>query len=163
MALNGVLFLASEAGAQNSIGDSINQKLGIYVFPAKDQTPQQQATDENACYQWAIGQTGVDPLNPPEVAAQQVDQGAAAGSGARGATRGAARGAAIGAIAGDTGKGAAWGAAGGMVRGRRSSRRGHAVEQDMANAGAQQQEAGMLDSFIRAYSACLEGKGYTVN
>ena len=32
-----------------------------YVYPAKGQTPQQQQSDEAACYTWAVQQTGFDP------------------------------------------------------------------------------------------------------
>src|SRR3954471_9282596 len=35
--------------------------LGLYVFPAKNQTPEQQSQDEQACYAWAKDQSGIDP------------------------------------------------------------------------------------------------------
>jgi len=144
-----------------SLGDQVTKKMGMYVFPAKGQTAEQQSTDESDCYTWAVQQSGVDPLNPPKVEAAQVQTGPD-GSAVRGSARGAAAGAAIGAIAGDAGKGAAIGAVAGALRGRRASRVGHAMEQEGNNMAAAQSEADMMNSFKKAYSACLEGKGYTV-
>ena len=36
-----------------------------FVYPAKGQTPEQQKSDEAACYTWAVQQTGFDPAKPP--------------------------------------------------------------------------------------------------
>jgi hypothetical protein len=43
----------------------MSQSLGIMVFPAKGQTPEQQGKDESDCYVWAKQQTGYDPVAPP--------------------------------------------------------------------------------------------------
>ena len=40
-----------------------------YVYPAKGQSPEQQKSDEAACYTWAVQQTGFDPAKPPQQAA----------------------------------------------------------------------------------------------
>jgi hypothetical protein len=135
--------------------------LGLYVFPSKDQTKEQQDADELACYKWAKEQTGVDPLNPPEVQAAQVDR-SADGTAVVGAAGGAAAGAAIGAIAGDAGKGAAIGAVVGGLRGRRAKVVGDEIEQQQNNQAAAALTKEMMDNFNKAFSACLEGKGYTV-
>lgn len=135
--------------------------LGLYVFPSNDQNKEQQDADELACYKWAKDQTGVDPLNPPEVQAAQVDR-SADGTAIRGAAGGAAAGAAIGAIAGDAGKGAAIGAVAGGLRGRRAKVVGDEMEQQHNNAAAAAQTQEMMNNFNKAFSACLEGKGYTV-
>jgi hypothetical protein len=135
--------------------------LGLYVFPSNDQNQEQQDADELACYKWAKQQTGVDPLNPPEVQAAQVDR-SADGTAVRGAARGAAAGAAIGAIAGDAGKGAAIGAVAGGLRGRRAKVVGDEMQQQGNNAAASAQTKEMMDNFNKAFSACLGGKGYTV-
>ena len=37
----------------------------MVVFPAKGQTPQQQAQDEGECYAWSKQQTGIDPFAAP--------------------------------------------------------------------------------------------------
>lgn len=50
-------------GQGGSPTESINKKLGIYIFPAKDQSKEQQQKDESYCYDWAIKNSGVDPLN----------------------------------------------------------------------------------------------------
>lgn len=68
------------------------------------------------CFTWAKNQTGIDPLNPPKVQADQVEKGPDGST-----INGAAAGAAIGAIAGDTGKGAAIVAVVGGLRSKRVS------------------------------------------
>jgi len=45
--------MISQAGAQQ------------FVYPAKGQSPQQQKSDEAACYTWAVQQSGFDPAKPP--------------------------------------------------------------------------------------------------
>ena len=140
---------------------SIGSGLGLFVFPANDQTSEQQEADEIACYKWAKEQSGVDPINPPQIEAEEVDR-SVDGTAVRGAARGAAAGAAIGAIAGDAGKGAAIGAVAGGLRGRRAKVVGDEMEQQQNNQNAVAQEKEMMDNFNKAFSACLEGKGYTV-
>jgi hypothetical protein len=150
-----------ELAAQETPPKSMSASLGLYVFPSKDQTKEVQDADEMACYNWAKEQSGIDPINPPEVQAQQVDT-SPDGTAVRTAARGAAAGAAIGAIAGDAGKGAAIGAAAGGMGGVRAKRMGDAQQQQQANQAATAQEQAMIDSFKKAFSACMEGKGYTV-
>lgn len=135
--------------------------LGLFVFPSDDQNKETQDADEMACYKWAKEQSGVDPLNPPEVQAAQVDR-SADGTAVVGAAGGAAAGAAIGAIAGDAGKGAAIGAVVGGLRGRRAKVVGDEMEQQQNNAAATAATEEMMNNFKKAFSACLEGKGYTV-
>lgn len=159
-----LLFITSHSfhlQAQDSPGASVAKKVGVYVFPANNQTQEQQDKDESDCYTWAVQQSGYDPINPTKVEAQQVQTGPD-GAAIRGAAGGAAVGAAIGAIAGDAGKGAAIGAVGGALRGRRSRIVGQQMEQGAANQQAAQQNQAMVDNFKKAFSACLEGKGYTV-
>ena len=152
-----VIIHLSLFGQSDNIGSSLTTKLGIYVFPAQNQSADQQNKDENDCYTWAVQQSGVDPINPPKVEAQQVDTGPD-GSMIRGGARGAAVGAAIGAIAGDAGKGAAIGAVAGGIRGRRAHRFGEAAAQQEANNTAQQTQENLMNNFKKAFSVCLEGK-----
>ena len=140
---------------------SIATGLDLYVFPSNNQDKDQQDADELACYKWAKEQTGIDPMNLPEVQAEQVDR-SPDGSMVVGGAKGAAAGAAIGAIAGDAGQGAAIGAVVGGLRGRRAKKMGDAVEQEYNNMSAEAQSQEMLSSFKKAFSACMEGKGYTV-
>jgi len=136
---------------------SLSASLGLHAFPAKDQTPQQRQTDEAACYSWAKQDTGFDPIAASSNAASASSNATPKGLGMSGAAMGAGGGAAIGAIAGDAGKGAAIGAAAGGMRGRMAERRAQA----QAQAKSQTQKAG-LDNFRRAFSACMEAKGYSV-
>ena len=137
--------------AQSNIAGSLN----MYVFPAKGQDKDTQDKDEQYCYKWAVEQSGIDPVNPPEV---EADPNAGTGAVVGTAARGAAAGAAVGAITGSAGQGAAIGAtlgAFGGVRRRRAAEAG-------AEMQAEEQEAAMINSFKKAFTACLEGKGYTV-
>lgn len=152
----------------------LSTSLGMVVFPAKGQTPQQQSQDEGECYAWAKGQTGVDPMAPPPAAAQPAEpapeKSGADGSRVRGAARGAAAGAVVGEIANDdAGEGAAIGAAAGVVAGGRQSRKNKEQAAQQATQAqeqaAQQQQATQqeqTDLFKKGFSACLEPKGYTV-
>lgn len=140
---------------------SISQSLGLYVFPAKDQNAATQEADETACFKWAKEQSGYDPMNPTVYKAAEVDR-SADGSMVRGGARGAAGGAAIGAIAGDAGKGAAIGAVVGGVRGRRSKVVGDEMEQQANNQAASSATQAAAKDYNKAFTVCMEGKGYTV-
>lgn len=163
---------------------SAAQKVGLYVFPGKSQTHDQQLIDESECYDLAQQQSGVNPEiaapAPPSSAEIQAAQAQGAqsapqaqGGRVRGAARGAAGGAMVGAIAGDAGKGAAIGATVGTVRGGRQQRQANAAskEQAASQAGGQlqqqyKQQKGAYDqqigNFKRAFSACLDSRGYSV-
>ncbi|WP_243751548.1 YMGG-like glycine zipper-containing protein [Paraburkholderia sp. BL10I2N1] len=128
------------------------------AYPAKGQSQNQQQQDEGACYSWAKSNTGIDPAavaaTPPPPSGPTVG----GGERLRGAARGAAGGAAIGAIAGDAGKGAAIGAVGGTMVGGARARN----NQQAAAANSQAQTQGAMDTFYRAWGACMSGRGYTV-
>ena len=156
-----LLSLSVDLMAQQAPAKSMSSSLGLYVFPSKGQTKEVQDADEMACYNWAKEQSGIDPINPPKVEVEKVDT-SPDGTAIRSAARGAAAGAAIGAIAGDAGKGAAIGAAAGGMGGFRAKRVGDAQQQQQNVQAAQNQEKAMMDSFKKAFSACMEGKGYTV-
>jgi hypothetical protein len=118
------------------------------VYPAKGQTPDQQAKDMNECGGWAMQQSG-------GASAASTQQGSVGKETLRGGARGAAAGAAIGAIAGDAGKGAAIGATAGGLK-----RRVGQKDQNKTNEAAAANAAN--DDFNRALSACLTGRGYSV-
>ena len=143
-------------------------QLGLVIYPAQGQTPEQQALDEAACWEWTEAQTGVvlveGSVDTQAAAEQAAAQAANATQGAAvaGAARGALAGVAIGAIAGDAGKGAAIGAAAGAIGGRRARRR---AQQSAAQQGAAQAEAAAqatIDTFKTTGGVCLSGRGYTV-
>ena len=135
--------------------------LGLYVFPAKGQSATTQNSDEAACYTWAKEQTGYDPMNPTKVAPAQASA-APDGSAVVGAAKGAAAGAAIGAIAGDAGEGAAIGAVVGGLAGRRSRMASAEQQQQQNNQTADEANKKNASDFNNAFTACMEGKGYTV-
>ncbi len=155
--LPGIVYLS----AQNVMAQNLSKSLGIYVFPQNNQDQATQDADESECYKWAINQTGYDPLNPTVVQAQQVDT-SADGSALRGSARGAAGGAAIGAIAGDARKGAAIGATAGVVRGARAKKGGDAQQQQANDQAAAAASADLAADYNKAFSVCMEGKGYSV-
>jgi len=158
---------ADEATSANA--PSLARQLGLYVFPAKGQNATQQANDEAACYNWAVAQTGINPMGPgpnadsaSKVYMAKMDS-ATKGAAVVGGAKGAVAGTAIGAIAGNTGEGAAIGATVGLLAGRRARKE---AEQDAAIYGAQaakQKQQQQDAAFARAMTACLTGKGYTVN
>ena len=161
-AVNMVVANAQEpAAGTSSQAVNIGKGLGLYIFPTKNQDQETQDADEMACYKWAKEQTGVDPINLPQIQAEQVNR-APEGHAVVGAAKGAAAGAAIGAIAGDAGKGAAIGAVAGGLAGRRAKVAGDQREQQQNNAEAAAQEKALMDNFKKAFSACMEGKGYTI-
>lgn len=152
------IFLSGVTGLK---AQSISSSLGLYVFPAKNQDAATQEADEMACFKWAKEQSGYDPMNPTVYQGAQVDR-SADGSAVGGAALGAAGGAAIGAIAGDAGKGAAIGAVVGGVRGRRSKVVGDQRQQQANDQAAAQKTKAAANDYNKAFSVCMEGKGYTV-
>ncbi len=104
------------------------------VHPETGQTPETQRKDEGECSASARQQTGYDP-------APRAQGAAASGTGSGAETsNGAAMGGANGA-----GKGAAMGAAAGDV-----------AAQELTANGEK------LASYDKAFSACMKGRGYTV-
>jgi len=137
----------------------------LIVFPAKGQSDDQMEQDKFACYSWAKKESGFDPMAPPTATAAPPQKEAQQGGVVKGAARGALVGVAVGAIAGDAGKGAAIGAAGGGLLGgmrRNDQRRREEQNQQQWEQDQARQYSQSRNTYNRAYSACLEGKGYTV-
>jgi hypothetical protein len=129
-----------------------------FVYPQKGQSAEQQQRDQGECHIWAVQQSGFDPATASPGVTTSQPKGSA--------LRGALGGAAVGAIAGeiiddDAGKGAAIGAGTGAlfggVRRRRSQQQINSQQQQQQAAFSQQQS-----NYRRANSACLQGRGYTV-
>jgi hypothetical protein len=167
MLVFGQTVLAQTVPTTRSVPDTskmtynqISQGLKLYVFPAKGQSQKQQKKDEFDCYMWALEQSGIDPLNLPKTEAA-VESGPT-GEAVKGAAKGALAGAAIGAIAGDAGKGAAIGATAGGLRGVGRGQQKQAQQNQQAQASAAATDQAKIDSYKKAYSVCIEGKGYTV-
>ncbi len=148
---------ASSALTYNQVSKASN----IIAYPAKGQSEDKQKSDEYACYKWAYEQTGIDILNPPKVQAAPVET-APKGEAVKGAAKGAAVGAAVGSISGDAGDGAAVGAIAGGVAGRRQAKKQAKAQTQQATTGAASAEQEMKDKFAKAFSVCMEGKGYTI-
>lgn len=137
----------------------------FFVYPTKGQDAEQQKKDEFECYNWAKQQSGFDPMALPTASAPPPQQEAQEGGLVRGGLRGAAAGAAVGAIAGDAGKGAAIGAASGGLFGgarRRNQEERQAREQQQWEQQQVAEYTSQRNNYNRGYTACLEGRGYTV-
>lgn len=141
--------------------NQISQGLKLFVYPSNGQSKQQQKEDEFDCYKWAVEQSGIDPLNLPKVEAAPVQSGPTGGA-VVGAAKGAAAGAAIGAITGDAGQGAAVGAVVGGMAGRRKGKQAQAQANQQSQASAAAAEQEISESFKKAFTVCIEGKGYTI-
>jgi hypothetical protein len=128
------------------------------AYPAREQSREQSEQDRFTCYQWARETTGFDPAQTPSASAPPP---AATGSTMAGAVGGALVGVAIGAIAGHPGRGAAIGAlSGGLIGGAHEynsdQERDQYIRQQTANFAEKR------DEYNRAWSACMEGRGYSV-
>jgi hypothetical protein len=181
-----IALTAPIASAQGQAGPAWSpaQNIGMFAFPKNGQSADQQLKDESECYGMAKQRTGIDVQAPPpqglseeekRLAQQQAAQNApqAQGGRVRGAARGAAGVAAIGAIAGDAGKGAAIGAVAGTMRGGAAQRSANAQSQQQSAAQVaaaqrkaeeemlRQHQAG-IDTFQRAFAACMDARNYSV-
>ena len=141
----------------------VSAQTDMFIYPGKGQNQAQQDKDRYECHSWAVQQTGFDPSRPqianPQPAQQRQQSPPPV---LQGAARGAALGAVGGAITGNAGKGAAAGAAmGGMVGGFR--RRDERMRQADVRADAASASNPGRPAYMRAMSACLQGRGYTVN
>ncbi len=149
--------------------------LGTYAFPQKGQTPEQQKTDENACAQWASDQTGLNPavleyqqkeaMAAQQQAVQQQQKAASTGT-IRRIGRAALTGAALGGIDNGMDDGAGKGAVMGLTAATSQSIAKSKEQKiqagiDSADAQSQQVQAD-TQKYLRAFSACMEGKGYSI-
>jgi len=147
------LFLASSALAQDLI-----------IYPAKGQSQDQMEKEKFECYTWAKQQTGFDPMQVPTASTPPPQEQAGKG----GALKGAAVGAGAGALikrSGSRSKGAGTGAVVGGVLGGVKQSRQRSQDQQARKQWEQQQAneyAQKRNTYNRAYSGCMEGKGYTV-
>jgi outer membrane lipoprotein SlyB len=142
----------------------------VYFYPKAGQTTEQQSRDHYECYNWAMKQTGFDPSQssiPPERRVKVVPMPPPGHDTTVLAITGAVLGALIGGPR-HAGAGALIGAGSGAVIGGASdvSRQQQAQQMQEAYANRDQaldaRYAGKANDFRRAMSACLEGRGYTV-
>ena len=142
----------------------------IYFYPKAGQTNEQQSRDHYECYNWAMQQTGFDPSQSSIPSEQRVrvvpmpppghDTAVLAITGAvLGALIAGPRHAGVGALIG-AGSGAVAGAVSDATRQQQARQLEEAYSnRDRAIDVQYEQKA---NEFKRAMSACLEGRGYSV-
>jgi len=133
----------------------------LYIYPANGQSADQLDKDKFECYSWAKNDTGFDPMALPTTSSAPPRNKKKSG----GAITGALGGAVLGGVLGDSSKSAKRGAvAGGLVGGVRQSSKNSKNAQKRADWENKESAnyANNRNNYNRAYSACLEGRGYTV-
>ena len=158
-------FWALAIGSMFFIGNVGTSNAEMFIYPKEGQTKEKQEMDEFQCHKWAVGQTGVDPMNQQPAPVAQVQpqtQSRRRGGLLRGAGRGAALGAVGGAIAGDAGKGAAIGAGVGALGGAMRRRHSELRQMEAQQQAAQQSQA-QVQRYNKAKSACLKAVDIQLN
>ena len=162
-------FLATDLAAQDP-GKAQSSAAQVYFYPKAGQTPEQQDRDRYECYNWAASQTGFDPSVAPLPVEERIAI-VPAPSPSHDTAVGAVAGAFIGALAGGPRHalgGAAIGAGTGAIVGAASdsAKQNAAARIEESNARRDQARSAQFQSkaldFRRAMSACLEGRGYSV-
>lgn len=142
----------------------------VYFYPKQNQTKEQQSRDHYECYNWAIQQTGFDPSQssiPSERRVKVVPMPPPGHDTVALAIAGAVLGALIGGPY-HSGQGALIGAGSGALIGAASDATRQQYAEQMEEAYVRRDQAldtrhdGKARDFRRAMSACLEGRGYSV-
>jgi hypothetical protein len=139
----------------------------VFFYPKQGQSTEQQSRDHYECYNWAVAQTGFDPgqSNIPKEQRLRVVPMPPAGYDTIAM---AISGAVLGALFGGPRhafEGAMIGATGGAIAGAASDTARQQQAQMMEESRNQSRNAQMEEKaghFRRAMSACLEGRGYSV-
>ncbi|MBN1470891.1 MAG: hypothetical protein JW925_03855 [Syntrophaceae bacterium] len=156
---------------QPSENENIRAITQIYFYPNKNQSSEQQSRDHYACYNWAMDQTGFDPSASSIAPVQRVRVVPMPPPGHDTLSMSIA-GAVLGALIGGprhAGGGALIGAASGMMMGAISDASRAEAARQMEEAYQNRYQARDFHrekkamQFRRAMSACMEGRGYTVN
>lgn len=127
-------------GTSNAIGGA-----EMFAYPKKGQTREQQQADRQTCETWADQQTASSPGAESRHSQERMRGGP---------LRGAMRGRMIGEASGESNAAAMGGGMAGMMRRR--------IEQKREEEQPRQAYHGKTDAHSRAYKACMEGRGYTV-
>ncbi len=157
------------------------QSTEIFTYPSSGQSPKQMEQDRYECYRWAVSTTGTDPAtlsNPATTTPPTIVKNKNRGDAAKGTIIGTVAGAIIGSTIESGGRyrhrhnhtasGAVVGAAVGGVIGSSRERNGYrnaSLEAKKIEIRQQQKQAEYefkIDSYVRAFSACMEGRSYTV-
>ncbi len=119
------------------------------THPNKGQSDVQEHKDQVDCGGWAARQSGSAAGEPEATASPHAERGAGGG-----VAQGMLRGRMIGGAAGNSSAGAMGGGMAAILRRRMMEKK-----QEQA---AEQGQAGEKSAFDRAFKACMEGRGYTV-
>lgn len=144
--LFGVLSAAAAVGAI-----AATDLASLEVVPTRSQSPDQARRDRYECHNWAVEQTGsaparVDPAEEAEAERERDIERVLAGAGI---------GSAVGAVVGGYDEDPmASVVAGGVLGAAVAAITGHAKKKEKPDPAAEE--------YLRALSACLEGRGYTV-
>ena len=154
-------------------------QAGVYAYPRNGQSGEQQQRDKFECHQWAVQQSGLDPITATQSqrpADGHESRGSSSGFlgiggdrnvlGGQGnvlsdAATGAALGAAGGAIAGDAGLGALIGAGLSAVFG--DVARSNAQSEKRQSVHARPDYRAQLGDYQRVYRVCMSGRNYQVS
>ena len=121
----------------------------LFAYPNKGQSDAQEHKDQVDCGGWAARQSGSAAGEPEATASPHAERGAGGG-----VAQGMLRGRMIGGAAGNSSAGAMGGGMAAILRRRMMEKK-----QEQA---AGQGQAGEKSAFDRAFKACMEGRGYTV-
>jgi hypothetical protein len=165
LALTALALLPLSAVAQNAadianVGRPPSQILNLYIFPKNPKSEAEQYKDDTDCFNSARNQSSYDGKVANAEGAPPPAQ--RSGGTVDGAVKGALAGTIIGAIAGNAGKGAAIGAGVGSVGGNANQREGNRAARQNAVAQEEARKQAALADLKRAYSACMDAKGYSV-
>lgn len=165
LALSATTLLPLAAVAQNAadianIGRPPSQILNLYIFPKNAKSDAEQLKDDTDCFNSARNQSGYDgKVASAEGTAPPAQR---TGGTVDGAVKGAIAGTIIGAIGGNAGKGAAIGAGVGAVGGNANQRESNRAARENAVYQEEARKQAALADLKRAYSACMDAKGYSV-
>ena len=142
----------------------------LVVYPSKGQSNEQTEQDKFGCYTWAKGQTGFDPMQMPTASSPVPQRGdrSVVGSTVGGGVLGGLGGAAVGGILGGKSGAKKGVAVGGLSGGAIGGMHSHSQNQE-ANQKRDQWEREQANNYMqqrnlynRNFSACMEGRGYSV-
>jgi hypothetical protein len=140
----------------------------VFVYPLQGQSAKLQDRDRYECHNWAVQQSGFDPSAPyvPPHLRVVVSSGPPPGAGiATGAVAGAVIGAAV-SRPWEAGQGALLGAIAGAAVGGIAESAAAQQAREQVETNAEYARAAALEeqarNYVRALTACLEGRGYEV-
>lgn len=143
----------------------------VIAYPLQHQSEREIRQDRYECHLWAVRQSGFDPAQMRPTAAPAAPRVLPDPPAGHDTATGAITGAVIGAIVANphnTGQGAAIGAAVGAVAGAASDSAREAQAQRIEDAYAERAQRSnygnwqQAETYRRALSACLDGRGYSV-